>query len=280
MRLSRLALPVFAVACTFTSSAHAVENGPAPTVSSVRADAGSYSVSKTSYADNVTPGFGAATVYAPSNTTGQKFGVVSFAPGWTENQSAVDWIARRTASFGFVTIVFDVNNTFFDFPAARAPQLIAALNFVTGTSNQRNLADASREAVVGHSMGGGATLDAARANPSLKATVGLAPWNPGISYSDVTVPSLEIGAQNDFIAGVSNNARYFYNSLPGSTPKAYTEMKSFGHLQTNYPSAQVGAATVSWLKRYVDGDTRYAPFICGAHTGVQNSELSAYASNC
>ncbi len=253
---------------------------PAPTVNSVRADAGPYSVSKTSYADNVTPGFGAATVYAPTGTSGQTFGVVSFSPGFTENQSAVDWIARRTATFGFVTIAFNVNNTFLDFPTQRSEQLLAALDFVTGTSNQRNLADASREAVAGHSMGGGAALEAARARPALKAAVGLAQWDPQISFSDVTVPTLAVASQNDFIAPVNNNARYHYNSLPGTTPKAYAEMKGFGHLQTNYPSARVGAATVSWLKRYVDGDTRYTPFICGAHTGVQNGELSAYASNC
>lgn len=285
MRLSfSPAMRALALACVVTpltaTAAGAVENGPAPSVSSVRASAGSYAVSTSQYADSATPGFGAATVYAPSQASGQTFGVVSFSPGFTENRSAVEWIAKRVASFGFVTIAFNVNNTFLDFPTQRSTQLLAALDFVISSSNQRSLVDPSRQAVSGHSMGGGASLEAARARPSLKAAVGLAQWNPLLSFSDVTVPTLAVAAQNDFIAGVKDNARFHYDSMPATTPKAYAEMAGFGHLQTNYPSARVGAATVSWLKRYVDGDTRYAPFICGAHTGVQNNELSAYASNC
>jgi dienelactone hydrolase len=281
MRLSRIALSVLAVACTLPSTASAAyEKGPAPSITSLRANAGPYAVSKTTYADSATQGFGAATVYAPSNAAGQTFGVVAFAPGWTESQSVVAWLAQRAASFGFVTIAFNVNNTFTDFPAARAPQLLAALDAVTSVSKERALADPSRLAVVGHSMGGGATLEAARTRPSLKATVGLAPWNPGITFGDVTVPSLEIGAQNDFIAGVSNNARLFYTSLPATTPKVYAEMSGMGHLGTNSPSARVGAATIAWLKRYVDEDTRYTPFICGNHAAIAASELSAFASNC
>ncbi len=226
MRLSRLVLPVFAAACTFTSTPKQSRTAPLRPSTRCAPTPARTASPKTSYADNVTPGFGAATVYAPTGTSGQTFGVVSFSPGFTENQSAVDWIARRTATFGFVTIAFNVNNTFLDFPTQRSEQLLAALDFVTGTSNQRNLADASREAVAGHSMGGGAALEAARARPALKAAVGLAQWDPQISFSDVTVPTLAVASQNDFIAPVNNNARYHYNSLPGTTPKAYAEMKA------------------------------------------------------
>ncbi|MFT4036488.1 MAG: hypothetical protein QM679_13015 [Patulibacter sp.] len=277
MRSSRLALgAAVAFAALSPAAAHAATT---PTASSLRADAGSYSLSRTVYADSATPGFGAATVFAPSGTSGQTFGVVAFAPGFTETTSSVSWLAQKVASFGFVTIAFNVNNTFTDFPTSRATQLLAALDFVTSTSNERTLADATREAVVGHSMGGGATLEASRQRPALKAAVGLEPWNPGISYSDVTVPQLEIGAQWDFIAPVANNAKTFYNSLPSTTPKVLAVLSGAGHFASNSPSARVGAATVAWLKRYVDGDTQYAPFICGSHTAIKDSELSSFASS-
>ena len=111
------------------SAAHAATNGPDPTVSSLRASAGPYSLSRTVYADGATPGFGAATVFAPAGApAGQTFGVVAFAPGWTENSSSVSWLAQKVASYGFVTIAFNVNNTFTDFPASRANQLLAALD--------------------------------------------------------------------------------------------------------------------------------------------------------
>ena len=110
--------------------------------------------------------------------------------------------------------------------------------------------------------------------------MGLEPWYPNTTFSDVTVPSLEVGAQFDFIAPPSTNAKVFYGSLPAGTPKAYAEFSWADHFVSNSPSPKVGAATVAWLKRYVDDDTRYAPFICGAHTGISPAELSAFASSC
>lgn len=283
MRLStRLvsSLAAVAAACAIVPSVStAAEEGPAPTVTSLRATWGPYPVSRTGYTDAATPGFGAGSVYYPTGAT-KRLGVVAFAPGFTENSSAVSWLAQRVASHGFVTVAFNVNNTWTDFPYSRAGQLLAAIDFVTTSSKQSAIADPARTAVVGHSMGGGGTLDASRLRPELKAAVGLAPWNPGLRYDDVTVPALEIGAQNDFIAPVAQNARVFYNSLPQTTPKTLAILKGAGHFATNSPTAKVGAATVAWLKRYVDGDTRYAPFICGAHTAVFNSELSGFASNC
>lgn len=278
----RLAGTLALIACALpAASAQASDHadGPDPTVASVRANAGSYALSRSTYADSATPGFGAATVFAPKDTS-KTFGVVAFSPGWTENSSSVSWLAQRVASFGFVTIAFNVNNTFADFPASRADQLLAALDFVTTTSKEQDLADPERLAVAGHSMGGGATLDASLLRPSLKAAVGLAPWNPGIKYPEVTVPSLEIGAQLDFIAPVASNARAFYNSLPATTQKAFANLSLAGHLATNSANARTGAATVAWLKRYVDDDERYAPFVCGAHTALRSSELAGFASNC
>jgi predicted dienelactone hydrolase len=283
MRLSsRLTatLAVLALAPSAASAASPYEKGPAPTVASVRATAGPYGITRTVYQDSATPGFGAATVFAPANSAGQTFGAVAFAPGFTETTSSVSWLAQRVASFGFVTIAFNVNNTFLDFPAQRADQLLAALDFVKSQSKERALVDPNRLAVSGHSMGGGATLEASRTRPSLKAAVGLEPWYPNTGFGDVTVPSLEIGAQFDIIAPVSSNARVHARSLPATTPKAYAELAGADHFVSNSPSAKVGAATVTWLKRFVDDDERYTSIICGARLGIGSSELSAFASNC
>ncbi len=161
---------------------------------------------------------------------------MAFAPGFTETTSAVSWLAARAATFGFVTIAFNVNNTLTDLPSPRGQQLQAALSFVTTQSREAGRADASRLAVAGHSMGGGATLFASRDLPTLKAAVGLAPWSPGASFDDVTVPSLEIAAQNDIIAPINDNARPLYRSLPAGTPKQYVELKGADHFVTNSPA--------------------------------------------
>lgn len=270
--LAALAVPASA------SAANPYAKGPDPTVASLRATAGPYSLTRSVYADSATPGFGAATVFAPANAAGQTFGVVAFAPGFTETTSSVSWLAQRVASFGFVTIAFNVNNTFLDFPYQRGQQLQAALDFVTTSSRERSLADASRLAVSGHSMGGGATFFASRDRPQLKAAVGLEPWAPGSTFDDVTVPSLEIAAQNDIIAPIGDNAQPLYRSLPDGTPKEYVELRGADHFVSNAPTAKVGAATIAWLKRWVDDDTRYAPFVCANHPELGSSELSGYTS--
>lgn len=254
--------------------------GPDPTVSYLRASAGPFPVTRSYYDDAVTPGFGAASVYAP-NVPGKTFGVVAFAPGFTETSSAVSWLAARAATFGFVAIAFNVNNTFTDLPYQRGQQLQAALAFVTTRSREASRADANRLAVAGHSMGGGATLFASRDMPQLKATVGLAPWSPGATFDDVTVPSLEIAAQFDLIAPVNDNARPLYRSIPAGTPKQYVELKGADHFVTNSPSAKVGAVTIAWLKRWVDEDTRYTAFTCVNRSEIFLSELSGYTfSSC
>jgi dienelactone hydrolase len=48
-------------------------------------------------------------------------------------------------------------------------------------------------ATAGWSMGGGGTMLAANSTPSLKASMSMCPWNPGASYSMMTVPSLQFG---------------------------------------------------------------------------------------
>lgn len=281
MKRFRLAVvgALAAAALTAPTSAAAASpyaTGPDPTVTSLRASAGPFSLTRSVYSDSATPGFGAAAVFAP-NVTGKTFGVVAFAPGFTESSSAVSWLAQRVASFGFVTIVFNVNNTFTDFPFQRGEQLQAALAFVTTRATERTRADANRLAVSGHSMGGGATLFASRDMPQLKAAVGLMPWSPGATFNDVTVPSLEIDAQADIIAPVNDNARPLYRSLPAGTPKQYVELKGADHFVSNSPTAKVGAATVAWLKRWVDDDTRYAAFTCSSRGALLLSELSGYS---
>ena len=282
MRLtSRLAagLALAAVAAV-PASASAVENGPAPTVTSLRGIAGPYSLSRQVYADSATPGFGAGTVFAPSNgAPGQTFGVVAFAPGFTETSSSVSWLAQRVASYGFVTIAFNVNSTFTDLPAQRGTQLLAALDFVRKSSAQKSLADGTRLAVSGHSMGGGGTLDASKARPSLKAAVGLEPWNTSTNWSSITVPSLELGAQSDIIAPVASHAIPFYKSIPATTPKSYVEFAGQDHFYSNSPRAAVGAATIAWLKRYVDDDQRYTQFLTPTQPALGANEVSSFAVN-
>jgi pimeloyl-ACP methyl ester carboxylesterase len=255
------------------TAADSYERGPAPTAAGLETN-GSFAVSKTSVPFAL--GFGGGTIYYPTTTSVGTFGGVVVAPGFTENQSQISWYGPRLASHGFVVFTIDTNSGL-DQPDSRARQMASALTYLTNSSAVTSRVDKTRLAVMGHSMGGGGTLEAARANPALKAAIPLTGWDMNKNFSSVTVPTLVIGAQNDLIAPAGQHSIPFYNSLPASTKKEYVELGGTGHLAPLSPNATISRFSISWLKRWVDNDTRYSPFLCNVSTSWT---ISSFRSNC
>ncbi|HWT95021.1 MAG TPA: dienelactone hydrolase family protein [Solirubrobacteraceae bacterium] len=228
-------LAVLAVAVPSSPALAQFQRGPNPTVASLQATTGPYATSTLAVADSVSTGFGAANVTYPTTTADGTFGAVAISPGFTESESAVAWLRPRLASHGFVVITFNTNSGS-DQPASRGDQLLAALDWLTTSSSVKSRIDASRLAVMGHSMGGGGALEAAKDRPALQAVVGLTPWNSDKTWPEIVTPSLMIGAQNDNVAPVASHAIPFYNGLPASLQKAYLELAGASHFVTNSPN--------------------------------------------
>jgi predicted dienelactone hydrolase len=192
-----LALVQFLAAPTRALAAeNPYERGPAPTSSSVDATRGPFATASTSVSRLSVSGFGGGTIYYPTSTAEGTFGVVAIAPGFTATQSSIAWLGPRIASQGFVVITIDTNSVY-DQPASRGDQLLAALDYLTGRSSVRTRVDATRLAVMGHSMGGGGTLEAAADRPSLQAAIPLTGWDTRKSFSTNRVPTLVVGAETD-----------------------------------------------------------------------------------
>ena len=272
-----VALPLFAAA-TPAQAASPYERGPAPTSASVEATRGSFAVSQTTVSSFAARGFGGGTIYYPTTTTAGTFGAVVISPGYTARQSSIAWLGPRLASQGFVVMTIDTNTTS-DQPASRGDQLQAALTYLTGSSSVRSRIDASRLAVMGHSMGGGGALEAIKDNPAIQAAIPMTPWNLDKTWYEVTTPTMIIGAQNDSVAPVSSHSEPFYNTIPTSTDKAYLELRGASHFAPNSSNTTIAKYSISWLKRYVDDDTRYTQFLCPAPTTTV--AISEYRStNC
>jgi predicted dienelactone hydrolase len=251
------------------------ERGPDPTESSIEASRGSFAVSETRVSSLVS-GFGGGTIYYPTSTSAGTFGAIAISPGFTASQSSIAWLGPRLASQGFVVITIDTNSIY-DQPASRGDQLLAALSYLTGSSSVRTRIDATRLAVAGHSMGGGGSLEAAQDRPSLQAAIPLAPWNTQKSWSSLRVPTFVIGGENDSVASVSSHAIPFYNSIPAATEKAYMEMNNASHFFPNTANTTVAKYMISWLKRFVDNDTRYEQFLCPA---PDDRDIEEYRNTC
>ncbi|MFJ9208940.1 alpha/beta hydrolase [Streptomyces sp. NPDC102264] len=253
------------------------ERGPAPTVASIEADRGPYAVSQTPVARGAVSGFGGGTIYYPTSTADGTFGAVAVVPGFTGTQSSLAWLGPRIASQGFVVFTIDTV-TVLDQPASRGGQLLAALDYLTGGSAVSGRIDRARLGVMGHSMGGGGALEAAKSRTSLKAAVPLTAWSLDRTWPEVRTPTLVVGADGDTVAPVASHSEPFYTSLPGSLDKAYLELKGATHNAPNTPNTTIAKYSVSWLKRFIDNDTRYEQFLCPLPQ--PGPAIAEYRGNC
>lgn len=254
------------------------ERGPNPTDSLLEASRGPFATAQQSVSSLSVSGFGGGVIYYPTDTSQGTFGAIAISPGYTATWSSLAWLGPRIASHGFVVIGIETN-TIYDQPASRGRQLLAALDYLTQRSSTtiRSRIDSSRLAVAGHSMGGGGTLEAANDRPSLQAAVPIAPWNLTKSWSGVRVPTMIIGGQADAVAPVATHSQPFYTSIPASSEKAYLELAGASHFFPQTTNTTMAKSMVAWLKRWVDDDTRYDPFLCPAPRGIAISE---YRDTC
>lgn len=259
--LTRSGVAALLLACTglaASSHAFAIENGPAPTLSSVQSE-GPFAVSTQTVRGT---GFGGGTVYSP-NTAG-KYAVIAVCPGFTATQSSIALISRRLATHGFVVVTINTNNVF-DYPSSRANQLLAALRTVTAltTGPVAGKMDISRQAVSGWSMGGGGAMLAAGMTPGLKAGVAFAPWSLTNNVGSSAVPMAYLAGTADTVAPPSSHASVFYNATPATTKKMLGVIQGADHYFPGTASQPASYTQVAWMKRFLDGDTRYSQFLNG-----------------
>lgn len=283
---TRLKLSAAALFITLSAALPALaagyERGPEPTKAALEA-AGPFTVAsfKISRADAKAYNYGGATVYYPQSGT-QTFGVVSLTPGFTGFQLVYEPLARRVASHGFIVINLDTN-TIFDLPDLRAKEMAGALKQVielaqAGKAPYAPVLDASRRAVMGHSMGGGGTLAAAVADGKLKAAVPITPWHTTKRFAGDTVPTLIVACEKDAIAPNKQHSDVFYASLNTALPRGEIEVKGADHLcplslaKAEYQTT-VAKSAIAWLKRFLDEDTRYDAMVKG---GIDGGDYSRF----
>jgi hypothetical protein len=263
------------------SSAQAADNpyerGPAPTNASIEAARGPFATAQTNVSRLSANGFGGGDIYYPTSTSAGTFGAIAIAPGFTESKSALAWLGPRLASQGFIVFNIDTLSTT-DQPDSRGNQLLAALDQLVTNPTVANRIDRTRLGVMGHSMGGGGTLEAAADRSSLQAAIPLTGWDNRKNFSASRVPTLVVGAQADVIASPASHSIPFYNSLSASSEKAYLELAGAGHLAPTSSNTTIAKYSISWLKRFIDNDTRYDQFLCPGPTF--DFAVSDYRNTC
>ncbi|MBP2327769.1 dienelactone hydrolase [Kibdelosporangium banguiense] len=253
------------------------ERGPAPTVASIEAARGPFAIAQTTVSASAVSGFRGGTIYYPTSTSEGTFGAVAISPGFTGTQSSVAWYGPRLASQGFVVFTIDTLSGL-DFPDSRGTQLLAALDYLVQSSSVRTRIDGTRLGVMGHSMGGGGSLRAAANRPALQAAIPLTGWHTTKSWPTVSVPTLVVGAENDTTAAVASHSEPFYQSLTAAPDKAYLELNNAGHSAPTSANTTIAKYSISWLKRFIDNDTRYDQFLCPPP--APSSLIEEYRDTC
>ncbi|WP_443066981.1 dienelactone hydrolase family protein [Streptomyces sp. NBC_01261] len=237
------------------------QRGPAPTEANVTAETGPFTVAQVNVPSGSGQGFNDGTSYFPTDTSQGIFGAVVIMPGFVAPQAEIAWYGPRLASQGFVVMTLD-SNALWDFPTDRSNQQLAALSYLTTKSAVKNEIDPTRTAVMGWSMGGGGTLESAASTPSLKAAIALAPWDIVNVGDQITVPTMIYGADGDTVAPVSTFTLPVYNALTNGRDKAFIEIRNADHFTFAGANTTVAKCSISWLKRFIDNDTRYDQFLC------------------
>lgn len=256
--------------------------GPDPTVSFLESSTGPYRT-RTTNVSRFTSGFGGGTIHYPTGTEGTMAAIVVI-PGFVSAESSIDWWGPKLASHGFVVMTIDTNSGF-DQPPSRARQINSALDYLVAQNTARRspvngMIDTDRLGVIGWSMGGGGTLRVA-SEGRIKAAIPLAPWDT-TRFRNVQAPTMIFACQSDVIAPVISHASPFYNQLPSSIDKAYVNIRGGSHYCANgggLNDSVLSRLGVSWMKRFLDNDTRYSQFLCGPNH-ESDRKIYEYRGNC
>ncbi len=222
----------------------------------------------------------ATTVYHPTDRSVGRYGLVVLCPGFVSSASLYAGIAQQIASHGFVVAVVSTKSLF-DQPKARGEQLVAVMKAVIAQNAVQavpyaGLVDTHRVAFMGHSAGGAGTFYAAATRPELKALVGLMAGEPSTNltpFAGIRIPTLVLTAENDALA--NSWSKPYYESLDGSYPATWVEIAGANHLSlwttaSTASQARVGKYALAWVKRFLDEDTRYTPFVSTRSTDLSN----------
>ncbi|MEY2842663.1 MAG: hypothetical protein RI920_700 [Pseudomonadota bacterium] len=245
------------------------EKGPDPTVASLEAS-GPF-VTASSKLPNASDYGNGTTVFYPTDRKSGSFGLVVLCPGFVSPASLYSGIAQRIASHGFVVAVVSTKSLV-DQPKARGDQIIAVMKAVIAQNKVQAVAyagqvDDSRVAIGGHSAGGSGTFYAAVSQPQLKALVGLMPGEPGTNFAPfagIRIPTLLLTGSIDALA--NSWAHPYFAQLDPTLPAAHIDLAGIGHLSlwttaTQASQGKIAKYVTAWVKRFVDEDTRYTPFV-------------------
>jgi dienelactone hydrolase len=210
------------------------------------------------------------TVHYPTDAE-PPFAAVALCGGFLNTGPEMAAWGTFYASHGIVTII--TTTTGADLPDLRATKLLASIATLkaenTRSGSPLNGAMAGRYGTSGYSMGGGGTTLASVTDPTLKSSVGLAPWQP--TGESVGVPTLLLCGEADGTAPCSMSESA-YAGIDAAIPKMMVTIPDAAHLAwfgpTDAGGGVSGETALAFQKVFLEGDERWRPFLLKSRGAV------------
>ncbi|HWE89507.1 MAG TPA: alpha/beta hydrolase [Pseudonocardiaceae bacterium] len=253
------------------------QKGPDPTEAGIESGQGPFQIATVSVPPGA--GFGGGIIFYPTDTSQGSYAGIAISPGIMGTDATIGWYGPLLAAQGFV--VFTISTlSVYDPPSTRGDELRSALDYLTGSSPVRAEVDPNRLGVMGHSLGGGGAVEAEANDPTLKAAIPLSEWDITADLSNVRTPTMFIGAQFDVTAPDLIYSLQAYQQLPEMLDKQYLELAGGNHGTALTPTPTIAKYAISWMKRFLDNDTRYDQFLCPIVEPADDPTLSAHQGTC
>jgi hypothetical protein len=203
------------------------------------------------------------TVHYPTDAD-PPFAAIALCGGFLNTGPEMEEWGPFFASYGIVTIITTTGAA--DLPDLRAQKLLASIDEIeaenTKSGSPLNGKLAGRYGTSGYSMGGGGTTLASVSDPTLRSSLGLAPWAP--TGQNVDVPTLLLCGASDTVAPC-DMAEGAYTGIDASVPKMMMTIPATTHFDWFGPEdaggGMSGETALAFEKVYLEGDERWTPLL-------------------
>lgn len=195
-----------------------------------------------------------STIYYPGNSSGKPYPVIVFAHGFCSCSEWHTWIGNCLASKGYLVLLFTVPNRTSTNVLQWVDGIEGGISYLQQLNDEssqfRGMMNMSRLGIMGHSMGGMATIIAASSDSRIKVAVSLAaPYLGNTSFGDqytdafrsmidwdsvlsasrtITIPiQFQVGTRDAFAA---NNTKIYFEAA-NSSVKEFVTIEGGNHVQ-------------------------------------------------
>lgn len=236
--------------------------------------------------------FAGATIFYPLTLSfAPPIGAVAVVPGYRGTAEDYAWWGPMLASFGYAVLIMDTN-TPEDNLDARKQALMAAVEFLRNENTESDSPiagriDTGKIAIMGHSLGGGAALQAAieLGSDGVGAVIPLLPYCCELGqsfsgdFSSLNVPAFIMATAEDSIAPPAQHARLLFDAIADSNSKVYMEFAEGDHMMATNSGQDLvtmGRYAMAFLKFHLNAQPQYEAVIYGDEAGDYEGKFSRY----